>query len=77
MKDFDDLFRMSQTDLEIDWKAVKKLTARDVPSLSLDTKWINPETSASWERHIVRYQGLPEDLETLFGTVNRWISNAR
>lgn len=73
MKDYDDLWRISKSDLAIKWTTVKRLLkAREVPSL-IDMIWINSETSASWSRHRRRYKDLPIDLKNVFSGINTWL----
>lgn len=73
MKDYDDLWRLSQSNPSIDAKKLKKiLKTRKVPA-QLKNEWINPEVDRSWGAHRRKYQDLPTKLEALFKMVNEWL----
>jgi hypothetical protein len=75
MKDYDDLWRISQ---RAPLMNIKKLTdllkARSVLP-QLDSTWINPEIIRYWSAHRKKYIDLPDKLEVLFENVNRWLSD--
>ena len=73
MKDFDDLWRISKSDQEIDWKKVKEGLTKNGLLPVLKKKWINAETTAAWERHIKKYKDLPDSLDKLISAVNSWL----
>lgn len=75
MKDYDDLWRISQSEIEIDPKKLKSITkTRGIP-LNLDTAWIGPDLERMWKSHRKRYQDLPEDLDTIFKEINSWLNH--
>ncbi len=74
MKDYDDLWRISKSNIAIHWVTVKEnLEIRGIP-LVLNRDWINSELELAWNRHIAKYEDLPQELKDLFKTTNRWIS---
>ncbi len=73
MKDFDDLWRLSQSLVNVDTKKLYRLLKSEKLSAELDPGWINPELIRIWKRHRIQYLDLPEDLKDLFVTVNRWL----
>lgn len=62
MKDYDDLWRLGQSKIELDSKKLKLITkTRKIP-LNLDARWIGPDFERMWKSHRKRYQNLPEEL---------------
>lgn len=73
MKDFDDLWRISESDQKINWSTVKEgLQAQGIPLL-VKEQWINPETSQAWERHVKKYKDLPRNLDEVLMDLNSWL----
>lgn len=73
MKDFDDLWRLSQSPVEVDANRLRKLLHVRKAIPSIDPAWINPEMERLWTGHRKRYRDLPEKLEQLFSKVNGWL----
>jgi hypothetical protein len=74
MKDFDDLWRISKfRDVTIEWSKLRSiLISREIES-SLNSNWQNELMARSWQSHLKRNQGLPEDLTLLMAEVNEWL----
>lgn len=73
MKDFDDLWRLSQSSVQLSSATLKSLMrARKVEAL-LDPAWIEESMERSWRSHSARYKDLPSSLPLLFKDVNRWL----
>jgi len=77
IKDYDDLWRISVSELKIDRKKMKAILAERNISFSIKKEWISREISAAWENHQKRYKDLPEDLEALFTDVNEWLKKMK
>jgi hypothetical protein len=73
MKDFDDLWRLSQSGTQIDSFRLKELLKVRGVTPSLKNSWINPEMEKLWKSHRKRYADLPVSLEALFSDVNQWL----
>ena len=73
MKDFDDLWRLSQAVGTIDKKKLAVLINAESSRFILDRSWINPDLERIWATHRKRYKDLPESLENLFAVVNAWL----
>ena len=73
MKDYDDLWRLSKSEVNIDSKKLKTLARKRDISLTLDTQWIGTDIDRMWESHRKRYQDLPQTLREVFGDVNSWL----
>ena len=75
MKDYDDLWRLSQTKVTINHrKLAQLLKSRKVPA-RIDTKWIFSDFESAWSVHRSRYSDLPEKLSSLFSSVNKWLES--
>ncbi|MBI2605096.1 MAG: nucleotidyl transferase AbiEii/AbiGii toxin family protein, partial [Deltaproteobacteria bacterium] len=74
MKDFDDLWRLSRSRIEIDVDRLKKLLRTKQVPKQLDVAWINPDLIRIWNTHQSRYPDLPLDPITLFSDVNKWLA---
>jgi hypothetical protein len=72
MKDFDDLWRLSVSSVEINVERLRTLLRTRKVEFALDSVWINPEMEQLWARHRKRYKDLPERLDLLFFRVNDW-----
>jgi len=73
MKDFDDLWRISQSDIKVDSRKLKKLLeSKDLP-LKLNLEWIT-FLIESWKRHTKSYKDIPRDLSSVFKDINSWLS---
>jgi hypothetical protein len=73
MKDFDDLWRLSQSNLTLNRLKLKKLLLKRKVSAVLLAEWISEDLDRSWASHQKRYKDLPENLVQLFKTVNLWL----
>ncbi len=76
MKDFDDLWRLSKSDIEIDKIKLKDLISKnniDI-NLELQTVWMD-NLESSWKRHAKLYKDIPQDIETLFSEINTWLKS--
>ncbi len=78
MKDFDDLFRISRADQEIDFKLVQKISTERGIVLELDLKWINSRMSDDWLEYTKKRvnnetSDLPNDLNELFDIINKFV----
>ena len=74
IKDYDDLWRLSQNKFQIDRKKLTKLLKpRKVPA-SIDLNWINPELIRIWKAHQKRYPDLPTELALVFDEINSWLA---
>jgi hypothetical protein len=73
MKDYDDLWRLSRTDIKLNARVLKKLLSKREISPQLDAAWINAVTQQAWKDHQKRYKDLPASLEDLFREVNFWL----
>lgn len=75
MKDFDDLWRISQSNATIEAAKLLKLVKANKTPLHLDASWIDPNMERTWRAHQKRYQDLPKDLAALFDDVNAWLQS--
>ena len=73
MKDYDDLWRLSKSEVSIDSKKLKTLARKRDITLTLDTQWIGADLDRMWESHRKRYKDLPQTLREVFGDVNSWL----
>jgi hypothetical protein len=72
MKDFDDLWRIMNSDISIDSKKLSKLlTARKIV-WELESGWIS-FLEEKWKRHVKSYKDIPKDLEKVFTEINSWL----
>lgn len=76
MKDFDDLWRISQIKPNsIKWDILGKiLSSRQIPSC-LDLNWINPGMEKLWKSHVKRNKDLPQEFELILDDINEWIKS--
>lgn len=73
MKDYDDLWRLSEKDIKLNMRILKRLLSKREISPRLDVAWINAVTQQAWKDHQRRYKDLPASLEDLFRDVNSWL----
>jgi hypothetical protein len=73
MKDFDDLWRIIQSDVKINQKKLTKLIQNKELNRLLNHEWISKEMNAAWSSHRKRYKDLPDDLGNLFNEINEWL----
>lgn len=73
MKDLDDLWRLSQSSVEVDSTKLRKLLKMRTVEPTLSTGWINPEMEELWRRHRKRYKDLPNGLRIVFSRINSWL----
>lgn len=74
IKDFDDLWRISTSKQPVDTKKLKSLLTSRKIEPRLQRAWIGDEMNRAWKTHHARYKDLPENLETLFLSVNGWLA---
>lgn len=75
MKDFDDLWRLAQSNIEINKSRLNSLLKKQKIKLELNKNWIGPDIERVWKNHRKQYPDLPKDLSVLFEDVNHWIKN--
>ncbi len=80
MKDFDDLFRIKESDLKINPTTLILLASTNQTALSLDKKWINPSLQSAWDEYVgkktyKRSKDLPADLNQVFDIINDYLSD--
>jgi hypothetical protein len=74
MKDFDDLWRISKSELTVvDWQVLADLLAKRGIKPELDEDWIHAGMLQSWSAHQSGNSDLPENLRTLMTEVNHWL----
>ncbi len=73
MKDYDDLWRLSKSNAEVQSRKLITLAKDRKISLQLDPSWIHPGMDRVWNQHRKRYQDLPESLAVLMKEVNEWL----
>lgn len=74
MKDFDDLWRLSRSELSVDHRILARLLkSRKIPA-KIESSWISTDFENAWQTHRSRYQDLPRDLGDLFKDVNEWLA---
>lgn len=73
MKDFDDLWRISKSDLTINGRKLNRiLKARNICS-HLELEWVS-FLEQSWKKHSKSYEDIPKDLNFIFTEINCWIN---
>jgi hypothetical protein len=73
MKDFDDLWRISKSDLQINPKKLNAILKERGISSQLELEWVS-YLEQSWKRHSKSYRDIPKDLNSVFLEVNDWIN---
>ncbi len=73
MKDYDDLWRLSQSGAALNIKKLRSITTARELLLTLDAGWLGHDLERMWKSHQKRYKDLPEDLRILFLEVNTWL----
>jgi len=73
MKDYDDLWRLSQSSVQVRTSTLRRLLRARKVEAALDPKWIEESMERSWRSHSGRYKDLPSNLAALFEDVNRWL----
>ena len=73
MKDFDDLWRLSQSKVKINNEKLSTITNSRGIILEVDQLWIGPSFDRMWKTHRKRYPDLPEKIEEVFRDLNRWL----
>ena len=73
MKDFDDLWRMSQSGVRVDHSRLKRIAMKRGLNLTMSMEWIGPDLVRMWESHRKRYRDLPAELQATFGMINLWL----
>lgn len=72
MKDFDDLWRIIDSGILVDFiKLNKLLIEREIP-FKLDIEWV-PFLDASWKKHVRAYGDIPKELADVFKKINKWL----
>lgn len=75
MKDFDDLWRLSQSGIIFDIFKIKNLFQKRSLEMKLRTEWISDILENEWGRHSKKYKDLPSTIQKVFGDVNSWLGN--
>ena len=74
MKDFDDLWRISKSNIKISRNKVNKLfRKREIP-FSLEKAWAESLNHA-WKGHVKRYKDLTGELSVIFKDINSWLED--
>jgi hypothetical protein len=73
MKDFDDLWRLCQSNVEIDKIKLSSLVKKQNIKLELNKNWIGPDIERAWKNHQKQYSDLPKELAEIFNDINTWI----
>jgi hypothetical protein len=73
MKDYDDLWRISQSKVKISTTKIKKILRKRKIIAHLELSWIGPNMDRDWKSHVSKYRDLPTHLEHLFAEVNQWL----
>lgn len=73
MKDYDDLWRLSQSKSEVDSRKLRALLRVAKVPPRLDSEWIEEELQQAWANHRKQYSDLPSDLTEVFEDANRWL----
>ncbi len=75
LKDFDDLWRISIfLPNPVSWVELKEILNSRAIAPSLDLGWLNPQMERSWQSHVKRNKGLPENLADAMTSVNSWLT---
>lgn len=74
MKDFDDLWRIMESDSQINVTKLIKLFAKKDLDMNLDFNWIDDEMQKKWSSQIRLYKDLPKDLNIVFNEINEWLA---
>lgn len=74
MKDFDDLWRIMESDSQINITKLIKLFAKKGLNMNLDLNWIDDEMQKKWSSHNRLYKDLPKDLNIAFNEINEWLT---
>ena len=77
MKDYDDLWRLSQSGIEINAVKLRKLLLKQKTDPSLQLAWISEGMERDWSSHISKYKDLPTKLHVLFIEVNQWLKSLK
>jgi hypothetical protein len=75
IKDFDDLWRLSQSKISVDKLKIKNLFDKNLLESKLSEEWISDILENGWKRHWKKYQDLPTTIQKVFGDVNEWLKN--
>jgi hypothetical protein len=75
IKDFDDLWRISVSELAVNRKRLKAIMHERKIEYYIEKEWISREIDAAWRNHQRRYNDLPEDLGDLIAAVNGWLKS--
>ena len=73
MKDFDDLWRLSNENLVVDVLKLKKLLAAKNIKAFLEIEWSTNEMQKLWSSHRKRYEDLLESLNETINEINGWL----
>jgi hypothetical protein len=73
MKDFDDLWRISQSRYAVDFKKLKRLLNERGITPGLGSDWISEPMRVAWKSHRKQYNDLPAGLEEVFAELNHWL----
>lgn len=73
MKDYDDLWRIKQSLLKIDWAVVSKRLDQLNLGKAIRIDWANQATSIAWTKHSKRYRDIPQDLKQVLVELKQWV----
>jgi hypothetical protein len=77
IKDYDDLWRLGQSNVEIDKSKLSTLVKKQKIKLELNKNWIGPDIERAWKKHQKQYPDLPKELIKIFDDVNSWIKQVQ
>lgn len=72
MKDFDDLWRISKSEIVINKEKILLLAKTRGIYLHLENSWIE-FLADKWKRHAKSYPDIPRELTSIFTDINNWL----
>jgi hypothetical protein len=72
LKDFDDLWRISKSDIQVNSSKLRELFSERKLNFELSLSWSETMTEA-WKAHSRRYKGIPSSIEKVFNEINNWL----
>jgi hypothetical protein len=74
IKDFDDLWRISKSNIKIDQRKLRDIFTQRQIEFELPIHWAEFMAEA-WKAHFYRYKDVPKELEDVFNDINFWLSH--
>jgi len=74
MKDFDDLWRIAKSEIDIDLVKLKDLLVKRSIPVYLNLEWIS-FLEDSWKRHSKSYRDIPRNLSEVFDEINKLLKD--